>query len=72
MVGLALEDRMANTMVEVGRIEVNGSTVYSVRVVESGVLTVKAHCNSLDEAKLVAEREADRLRVSISYENGKP
>lgn len=63
---------MTSNVVEVGRISVNGSTVYSVRVVEEGNLTVKAHCNSLDEAKQIAEKEADRLQVSISYGAANP
>ena len=63
---------MAGNRFESGRIEVNGGTAYPVRVVEDGVITVNMHCNSLDEAKQVAEKEADRLQVSIEYRHVQP
>lgn len=63
---------MAGNRVEVGRIEVNGGTSYPVRVVDDGVIIVNMHCNSLDEAKQVAEKDADRWQMSIEYRHAQP
>ena len=56
---------MADNSVEIDEIEVSGATAYTVRVVENGELSIKAHCNSLVKAKNIANSEATRLSVRI-------
>ena len=53
--------------VEVGKIEINGTWVHSVRVTEDGKLLIKGHFNSRHEAREVAETEAKRLGVEVRY-----
>lgn len=53
--------------VEVGKIEVDGSCVHSVRVTEDGKLLIKGHFTSLNEAHEIAEAEATRLGVQVRY-----
>lgn len=56
-----MENQSNDTYAEVGKIITNGVVTYSVRVIEKGSLTVKAHCNSLDEAREIARLAGDRL-----------
>lgn len=53
--------------VEVGKIEVGGSWVHSVRVTEDGKLLIKGHFTSQHEARDIAEAEARRLGVEVRY-----
>lgn len=64
---------MSGDSVEIGKIEVNGATVYSVRIIKNGrVETVKDHCNSLDEAEALAKKEAATLQIKVTRGYGIP
>ena len=51
--------------VEIGTIIVKGSSVFTVRVLARGRLSIKAHCGSMDQARQIAKIEADRLNLPI-------
>lgn len=53
--------------VEVGKVEINGIWYFTVRVTDAGELAIKGHFNSFEEAKTVAEAEAQRLGVLVKY-----
>jgi hypothetical protein len=53
--------------VEVGRVEIKGVWYFTVRVTDAGELAIKGHFNSFEEAKKLAEAEAQRLGVLVKY-----
>ena len=64
---------MSGESVEVGKIEVNGAEVFSVRIIHNGkVRLVKEHCSTLAEAEEIAKKEAEARGVDVTYGTGYP